>query len=270
MIKGIEQPVNPNDREVILPLQPGTQSIDILWNEDMDSLTVIRSPRVELGEEAVNTDVIFEMPRNRWILATFGPRMGPAVLFWSYLFVILVAAVGLGKIPWAPLKTRHWILLGLGLTQVHPLVAMLVVSWLLALGLRKEYTPDARGFLFNMSQVLLVIWTCAAMIGLYAAIQKGLLGIPGMQVTGNGSHNFLLHWTQDRITGITPPTWVLSLPMLVFRILMLLWALWLAFSLMKWFRWGWQCFSEGGLWRKISFRKKKTDMENVTPTPEKG
>jgi hypothetical protein len=31
---------------------------------------------------------------------------------------------------------------------------------------------------------------------------------------------------------------------------MLAWALWLANSLLNWLRWGWGCFSAGGLWRK--------------------
>jgi hypothetical protein len=258
MIKGVEQPVKPDERRVLVPLSPGRQSIDILWHEDVDSLLTIRTPHVNIGQDAVNADVVFEMPRDRWILAAFGPRLGPAVLFWSYLIVIMIAAAGLGRISWTPLKTRHWVLLGLGLTQVHPLVAILIISWLLALGLRKSFPAEGKGLAFNAAQILLAIWTLAAMLGLYTAIQKGLLGLPGMQVTGNGSSHFLLHWTQDRIAGTMPDAGVISLPMFVFRILMLLWALWLAFSLLKWFKWGWQCFSEGGLWRKISWRKKKT------------
>jgi hypothetical protein len=31
---------------------------------------------------------------------------------------------------------------------------------------------------------------------------------------------------------------------------MLAWALWLAFSLIKWLGWGWTCFAEGGMWRR--------------------
>ena len=57
-----------------------------------------------------------------------GPRLGPAVLFWSYFVVIILAGPGLGRIPWTPLKTRHWLLLGLGLTQVHPLAAIMKVA----------------------------------------------------------------------------------------------------------------------------------------------
>ena len=201
------------------------------------------------------------MPRNRWILFVGGPRLGPAVLFWSYIGVVILAALALGRLPLTPLKTRHWLLLGLGLTQTHPLVAIMVVGWLLALGLRQKQTFPPGWFSFNLAQVALVFWTAAALVGLYLSIQNGLLGVPHMQIAGNGSSDFSLHWTQDRISGILPQPWVLSLPLFTFRILMLLWALWLAYALLKWLRWGWQCFSEGCLWRKIRKRKAAKQKE---------
>jgi len=72
---------------------------------------------------------------------------------------------------------------------------------------------------------VLVLWTAVAFAGLYAAVQHGLLGIPDMQIAGNGSSGFILHWTQDRIEDIVPQPWVISVPLSVFRFLMLLWSL---------------------------------------------
>ena len=166
--------------------------------------------------------------------------------------MVLLAAFGLGKIPWTPLKTRHWLLLGLGLTQVEPVVAILIVGWLLALGLREKQALPEAPFYYDLAQFLLVIWTLAALGGLYLAIERGLLGIPDMQIAGNGSSDFLLRWTEDRIGATMPQPWVLSLPMFVYRTLMLLWALWLAQALLRWLSWGWQCFSKGGVWRKVT------------------
>jgi hypothetical protein len=220
---------------------------------------------VDVGHEAVNVDVVFHMPGNRWILLAGGPPLGPAVLFWSYLFVIVLAAVALGRLSWTPLKTRHWLLLGLGLTQVHPLVGIMIVGWLLALGFRKDRPIGEGWFRFDLAQILIVVWTVGALIGLYMAVQKGLLGIPNMQISGNGSTDFYLRWTQDRVGTILSQPWVFSLPLLLFRILMLLWALWLAHSLLKWLRWGWQCFGEAGLWRGIRLRKAKPDEPSVPP-----
>jgi hypothetical protein len=38
---------------------------------------------------------------------------------------------------------------------------------------------------------------------------------------------------------------------------MLFWSLWLALYLLKWLKWGWQCYAAGGIWKKLPRRKKK-------------
>ena len=256
-IMGKGLPIKEGGGEVVIPLRPGSQSMDVEWHQNVDSALLFKGPHVSIGQEAVNATIIFKIPKTRWVLMTGGPRLGPAVLFWSYLIVVILAAIGLGRVSWTPLKTFHWVLLGLGLTQVHPLVAIMIVGWLLALGFRQMRPPEDGWFSFDMTQMILVAWTIAALIGLYIAIQKGLLGIPNMQISGNGSSSMLLNWTQDWIGPDMPQPWVLALPLFVYRILMLLWALWLAHSLLKWLRWGWRCFGEGGLWRKITVHRRK-------------
>jgi len=252
------QPIKKEGKEIIVPLEPGLERIGLKWHQSSSSENLIRSPLISVGPQAVNADIVFNMPHNRWILFAGGPRLGPAVLFWSYVVVVILAAVGLGRLTLTPLKTTHWFLLGLGITQITPLMAIIIVGWLLTLGLRRlKPIPEDQRFSFNVSQLFLVVWTVAALICLYHAVEAGLLGIPDMQIAGNGSSNFYLHWTQDRIGALMPQPWVLSLPLFVFRILMLLWALWLAFSLLKWLRWGWQCFSEGGIWRKRTTGQKE-------------
>jgi hypothetical protein len=163
------------------------------------------------------------------------------------------------------LKTRHWLLLSLGLTQVSPVMAILIVGWLLALGLRGNYAPPDKWLSFNFAQVLLAIWTLVALIGLYLAVERGLLGIPKMQIAGNGSTSFILHWTQDRIDEFLPRPSVIALPQWVFHLLMLFWSLWLAFYLLKWLKWGWGCYVSGGIWKKWVRRKKAVQPP---PVPE--
>ncbi|HJX35234.1 MAG TPA: hypothetical protein VJ373_08675, partial [Desulfatiglandales bacterium] len=82
-IQGNEQSIGAQGREIMLPLKPGENNIEIEWNQRSGSSIWLRSPEIQIGEQAVNSDVTFEMPRNRWILWTFGPRLGPAVLFWT-------------------------------------------------------------------------------------------------------------------------------------------------------------------------------------------
>lgn len=255
VISGKSQPIGQEAREVLIPLQPGAQIIQLEWLSAAGSTFKNTGPEVRIGAKAVNAHVTFNMPRNRWILFTGGPRLGPAVLFWEYLVVVLLAALALGKLGWTPLKTRHWILLLLGLTQVHPLVAILVVGWFLALDFRRQHPVSSGWFKFDAGQVLLAGWTLAAGIGLYVAIERGLMGIPDMQISGHFSTDFVLNWTQDRIQSVLPRPFVVSLPLWVYKVFMLLWALWLAMMMVKWLRWGWGAFSEGGFWRKPRLRR---------------
>ena len=87
------------------------------------------------------------------------------------------------------------------------------------------------------------------------AIERGLLGIPDMQIAGNHSTRFQLNWTQDRIGGIMPTPWVVSLPQWIYHLLMLVWSLWLALSLVSWLRWAWGCFSTDHLWKPVKWRR---------------
>ena len=62
----------------------------------------------------------------------------------------------------------------------------------------------------------------------------------------------MLHWTFDRVAGAVPLCRAYSAPLLVFRGLMLAWALWLAWSLLRWLRWGFDSLTMGGGWRKTT------------------
>jgi hypothetical protein len=84
---------------------------------------------------------------------------------------------------------------------------------------------------------------------LLGAVQNGLLGHPEMQIQGNDSSAYALNWYQDRVSGTLPQVTVYSVPLWVYRLLMMAWALWLAFSVLSWIRWGWHAFADGGLWR---------------------
>jgi hypothetical protein len=254
-LDGAEQPIRQEAESVVLPVRPGTQRVDVTWRKHDGIETVLRTPAVDLGTVSVNAELQVVMPANRWILLAGGPRFGPAVLFWSLLPVVLLVALGLGRVRSTPLRTWQWFLLGVGLTQVDVALAVVVVGWLLALGWRRARDGDLDPFAFDLMQMLLVLWTAAALVVLFLAIQRGLLGAPDMQIAGNGSSAALLRWYQDRAAAVLPQAWVLSVPLLVYRLLMLAWALWLAQALLRWLRWGWECFGTAGFWRALRRRR---------------
>jgi len=163
---------------------------------------------------------------------------------------LLLVAVGLARVPLTPLTTMQWLLLAIGLSQVAVALAAVVVLWLFALGLRERYGAGlTSGVRFNLTQIGLVLLTLAALAVLIVAIRHGLLGDPDMHVAGNGSTAHLLRWYADHIASEPPTATVISAPILVYRLLMLAWALWLALAILHWLRWGWRCFCADGLWR---------------------
>ena len=256
-VNGRTLPIQQDGPYVSVPLQPGSQTIAVQWHQLAPFAGRLKVPAVKLGAPAVNARVSIRMPTMRWILLAGGPRWGPAVLFWSYLAVIVLGSLALGRIRLTPLKTRHWLLLGLGLTQIEPFMALIIVGWLLVFALRERRPMPSGNAAYNGVQSGLFLWTLVALACLFAAVKAGLVGQPEMQIRGNQSHAMLLNWTQDRIDGRMPQPWVFSLPVWVYRGLMLAWSLWLALALLRWLKWGWTCYSRDGVWRKMRFRKPK-------------
>ncbi|MEW6367790.1 MAG: hypothetical protein AB1714_24430 [Acidobacteriota bacterium] len=250
-IDGVAQPLRLEKGSVTFPVTPGSHNAQIKWQQSMGVGLRFRTPLLDTGLASVNADAAVTMPADRWTLLVGGPRLGPAVLFWSLLVVFLLASIGLGQIKLTPLRWKQWFLLGLGLTQSPIIIAALVVIWLLALGARKE-RPSASSRSFNLIQVLLVLLTLVALACLFWSIAQGLLGLPDMQIRGNGSTAQLLRWYQDRSDETLPVAWVFSVPLMVYRAAMLAWALWLAVSLVRWLKWGWTCFAAETLWRSES------------------
>jgi len=274
-IDGETRPVQRDGRTLRLTLTPGSQNVQLIWQEPTGISAVFTAPEVELGDEAVNARVKIEIPDDRWLLWASGPAWGVAVLFWPYLLLVIAIAFILGRTRKTPLGFAEWAMLGLGLTQIYAWAALIVVLWFFAMEHRKT-RPDLHAAVFDIRQLALVGYTLVALVCLYAAVHVGLLMRPEMQIVsmdGSASH---LTWYTDRIDGTLPRPWAVSLPMWTWRVLMLLWAMWLAFRLIRWAKWGWGCFSEGGLWKNPP-RKPAPPSPNATqavpvnaPTGPKG
>ena len=262
IINGKPQPLSQDGDKVILPLVPGTQRIKLTWRTSKNIGLKWKASKVDIGIDSVDSYTYVKMPQNRWILYCSGPYVGPAVLFWSSVFVLMLLSFALGRLEITPLKGYHWFLLGLGLTQASILAILPVAVWIISLGLRNQNGKKLSDAAFNFIQIILPALTFLAVVVLFYGIQNGLLGYPDMQITGNGSYGHSLKWYQDISANILPQPVVYSLPMTVYRVLILAWALWIAFALIKWLRWGWECYSNDGLWRKVEIKKFKRPTKN--------
>lgn len=248
------EPVNlaVRDGKLSLPLLPGEHDYTLRLREPHGVATRTRTPVFALHAPVANINLNLQLPQDRWVLWTWGPTTGPAVLYWSQLLVLLFAAWLLARYAPTPLRFRHWLLLGLGFSAFAWSAYALVVIWLILLGLRARSTSSAQwgSTRFNLSQSGLAALTVLALVVLIAAIPKGLLGLPDMHVAGNGSGAWNLRWFADQSADVLPGGGVLSVSLWFYKLAMLAWALWLANALIGWLRWAFEAWTQGGYWRK--------------------
>lgn len=259
-INGQTQPIRQEGRKLTLPINPGKQDVSINWREATGITSIMSTPQVDLGLASVNANLNIGLGQDRWVLFTMGPKLGPAVLFWGVLIVIVLLSLGMGKIRLTPLKARQWFLLLVGLSQIPLESAGIVIAWLMLLGWRKSQPVSGIRY-FNALQVMIGILTVVSLGMLFLAVEQGLLGSPDMQIIGNQSSAFNLNWYQDRSLAALPVATLISVPLIVYRVLMLAWSLWLAVSLLNWLKWGWECFSSNGLWNKTVVKKEAVAVE---------
>ena len=248
-IDGQAQSMRATDGELVLPILPGEHSVQVVWRSSGDVATRLATPAVNIGAPAGNISLRLDLPRDRWLLATEGPRLGPAVLYWSELAVLLLAAIILGKTNLAPLKTWHWLLLGLGFSTFNWPAFGWIVLWLLASGARARWDGAGQWWRFNLAQMAVAGLTIIALATIVTSLPGGLLGVPDMSVTGNESYGNALRWFADQSVAALPEAAAWSVPLWVYKVLILGWSLWLSFALLRWLPWVWRCFSAQGYWR---------------------
>jgi len=249
VIDGQIEPLRAEAGELTVPILPGEHIIGVNWRieEELGSRTA--TPAVDIGAPASNIGLHIALPANRWLIGTNGPRLGPAVLYWSELVVLLLFAAILGRIKLTPLTARHWLLLGLGFSTFSWPVLGIVIAWLLLCGARAKWDTEEKWWRFDLVQIIVAVATVIALSSILVSLPNGLLGSPDMQVTGNGSYGNTLSWFADGSDSVLPTTVAWSVPMWIYKVLILGWALWLSFALLRWLPWVWQCFSSRGYWR---------------------
>ena len=262
-VNGIDRPLPHKNGELKIPLQPGEQTIKLRWQSEEGIVAMAKTPVIHLGQKSHNNRITLKLPHDRWPLLVGGPAIGPAVLLWGMLIVIIAISIGLGRIQGMPLKTYEWILLGIGLGTANVYAPLVIVVWLLLLTKRGEINEMPSRGKHQIMQIGLIVLSLTALGVLFGAVPHGLLSSPNMHISGNGSYAYDLHWYQDVTAEQMPVAWVLSLPMWAYRVTMLAWSLWLAFALLNWVKWAWAQLSYKGFWTEPKKKKsKETSLKN--------
>ncbi|RKW47245.1 MAG: hypothetical protein D8H96_01235, partial [Lautropia sp.] len=239
-LDGTNVPLQVTGQTVDLPVLPGSHELTLRWRQPVGTDGIFnhfRTQALSLPLPGVNAVTRLSLPPSRVVLLTGGPDLGPAVRFWG-LFLLL------------------------GVAPMSLLGALLVAGWFFALawlphrtwlarrmaranGLIDPYrlTPVTRQHdrtLKTLVPWLLGLLSFVALAVLFSTIKTSLLGYPDLLVTGNGSTHLNLNWYQDRFADRPESGWAITVSLTAYRVMMLAWALWLAFSVLKWIRWGWQ------------------------------
>ena len=248
-IDRVTAPLRAENGTLRLPILPGEHGVSIAWRSDEPVGFRTAVPEVELGAGASNLHSSLTLPDNRWVVATFGPKLGPSVLYWSELLVLILLAFVLGRTKLTPLASRDWLLLGLGFSTFSWIALAFIVAWLLIVDVQRDWKRKLSRWRYNGVQIIIALLSLTALVTIVTSLPMGLLGNPDMHVIGNDSYGNSLSWFDDRTTSAMPAAFVLSLPMWIYKVLILAWSLWLSFALLKWLPWVWRQFMAEDLWK---------------------
>jgi hypothetical protein len=235
--------------KLAIPILPGKHNIRILMRANIADQLVLTAPIINLNAPISNITSAINLTRQRWVLWTDGPVLGPAVLYWGELLAFILLALLVARVPFSPLTTISWIALGFGLSLNNWGILMLVAVWFASLtaSTYRPKTLSRNGF--NFSQLLLYGLSIMTVLSLLAVIPNSLLSSPDMGITGNHSYGNYLQWFADKSDGLLPEISVISIPILFYKGLMLAWVIWLSFSGLNWMKWAWKKLGSQGYWQ---------------------
>jgi hypothetical protein len=267
-INGKLQSLNLKEGTLRLPLGVGAQKVQVMWEANEGVQSLFRTPLLDLGLKGINLKLQVRLSAKRWVIYLGGPVMGPAVLFWGKLIALFILSFFLSKISWCPLNFFHWSLLSIGLTQGFNGGIFIVISYIVFLSFRRQHFLKMGKAAYNSTSFLAILGAVISISTFFLILKNGLLGGPLMDIEGNESSAFILNWFVDRFDGTIPYAWVFSFPTITYQLLMLIWAIWMTFSLIKWVPWLWEGLYGNGFFRKIEINmknessRKKASKEN--------
>lgn len=236
-------PVIIKDEQLVIPVNQGTTNLKFTINLNEDIFNILRFPTLNLNAPIVNITEEAFIPTSRWILFTNGPAIGPSVLFWAQIPIWLCIAFILSRFAIFPMNFLQWFILFFGFMQTNIIFSMIVIAWFVLFALKVDYfnhLPHKK-----LINIVIAILTLLFIYSLFEGVNNGLLGTWNMKIIGNNSKlihengNLLwnLKWYQDVSSGELPSPLILSLPISVYRTIMIIWSIWLSFSFVKWIRW---------------------------------
>ncbi len=234
---------------------PGQHNVTIEWHFNHDLGVINHTPSINMNAAYSNLNQTIQVPRDRWLLWGGSAGVGPAFLYWGELLVFVILAFFLARIKYSPLKAWQWLVLGCAFGTFSWLAFAWVASWLFFVGWKQQFN----GFDSRAKSILLqwfsLIFTLIALGVLIGAVAYGLLSYPDMGVAGVGASASRLEWYLDAGANQIPSITLFSLHLWWYKLLILLWSIWVSFALLSWLKQLLQSLRQGDWWPKFKSKK---------------
>ena len=266
VVNGVNVQEKIKDGQLPLDLLAGNNKIRVQFKTGESKIYHV-APSIKF-ETPVTNAIFKENLSGRWLLYASGGDVRPAVLLWGILCTLFIVAGILSKTTKTPLGFISWLLLLLGLSQTSLLSVLIAVGWLVGFSFRDKLLQSTKNGdsidanKFNTVQTGLGLLTGVGLITLISMVGAGLLSKPEIFVSGLGSNANYLYWYIQSWDGVTKTPSTLTLPLSAYHGMMLVWAVWLAFSLMSWLKWMWREYSKGGYWMNEVKAEPSTEIKD--------
>lgn len=230
---------------------PGNHTVVIEWHVNHELGMHHQTPSINLNNPYSNLNQTVHLPRDRWLLWGGSAGVGPAFLYWGELLVFVVLAFFLARLKYSPLRAWQWLVLGSAFGTFSWVAFTWVAVWLFFVGWKQQFA----GFASQAKRILLqwfsLLFTLSALLVLLGAVAYGLLSYPDMGIAGSGASASKLSWYLDAGNQQLPTITVLSLHLWWYKLLILLWSIWISFALLSWLKGLLQSLRQGDWWPKF-------------------
>lgn len=256
---------------VNLPLTNGTNKVELNFRLNDGITTHYRMPQISAAVPLNNLSLSLQLPQDRWLLALGGDADAVTVLlFWGGVLLSVILAFGAVRMGLTPLNLRDALLLFLGFATLSVWVPVLWVAALAIAGAAGQASAPSVGRMAKFLQFSRLTFIAISLIGLCSAVPTTLLSAPDMQLVNTAiDWQAGLRWFADGVTQ-SPAVWAFSLPQWSYKLVMLLWALWLASAILRWLPWCWQQLTVHGVWPASAAQTTAVPTEAVKTTAPVG
>ncbi len=233
---GVESSLTTDKGVVEVGFLPGAHKVVVDWQMSQSLGLIAQTPSIQLENSMVNINQSINIPRSRWVFYGYSKGFGPAFLYWGEFIFFTILAFFLARLPLSILNFWQWLVLGYAFGTVSWFAFGVVTFWLFFVGWKSQNPNHAINLKNILMQWATVIITFIAISVFIGSVAFGLLSYPRMGIIGQGSSVNSLHWFLDAHQNQLPAITIVSLPIWWYKAIMLVWSIWVSFSLLNWLK----------------------------------